>query len=406
MLKFVSTNRNVSSALIQDCLNALGRFNSRTDIGFAHLPSRDELWEQSMKWGRHLAAEAETLILIGIGGSSLGPQFLADVAFSKKQVFVADNVDPWQFSKITSQVHNWEKTWFVVVSKSGSTLETLFTTDLFIQHLKERGLELSSRCVVITEPRENSLSKWADEKGVPTLDLPLDVGGRFSILSPVGMLLAEALGLDTRQIREGAAEACLDKNAIAQMAAEAISSFERQEWITFVWTYSSSLKYFGAWFSQLWAESLGKKLDRAGQPAPRVSSPFYAVGTCDQHSVFQQVMEGARDKWVIQIRVESCESGGSVNPKSEFSELSWLRGPTRLGQVLAAEAEGTYQALASENVSIRVLNLKDLGPRSVGYLLMFWQLVVACIGEQLGIDAFNQPGVELGKRLAKDILKK
>lgn len=406
MLKFVSTNRDVSSDLVRDCLLALGRFNSRTDIGFAQLPLRDELWEQSMKWGRHLAAEAETLILIGIGGSSLGPQFLADVAFSKKQVFVADNVDPWQFSKITSQVRNWEKTWFVVVSKSGSTLETLFTTDLFIQHLKERGLELSSRCLVITEPRENSLSNWADEKGVPTLDLPLDVGGRFSILSPVGMLVAEALGLDTRQIREGAAEACADHQAIAQMAAEAISSFDRQEWITFVWTYSSALKYFGAWFSQLWAESLGKKLDSVGQPAPRVSSPFYAVGTCDQHSVFQQVMEGARDKWVLQIRVESCENGGPLSSKSEFSELNWLKGPTRLGQVLAAEAEGTCQALVSEDVSIRVMKLKDLGPKSVGYLLMFWQIVVACIGEQLSINAFNQPGVELGKRLAKEILKK
>ena len=404
MLKALKTNRPVTPENLTKAHAGLEKFLSREDIGFKDLPLRDSLWSESARLGRALSAKASDIVLIGIGGSSLGPQFLAELSDSKIDVHFADNVDPWQFKKICSRIKDWSKCHFLLISKSGSTLETLVTADLFDQELQKHGLSLSKQSIVITEPRSNSLRQWAETFGVETLEIPIDVGGRFSILSPVGMLLASALGFSLDDVRDGAKQALYDRQLVAQVSAQALDSFEREEWITFMWSYSSSLRYFGLWFQQLWAESLAKKVDRQNKPALRVSTPVAAIGTCDQHSLLQQVMEGAKDKWVVQIRVHDCESQGPELKQSQFSALNWL-GPISLGKVLAAEAEATIEGLKNNGISVQTLELQDLGPKSIGYLLMFWQLVVACVGETIDVNTFDQPGVELGKRLAKEILQ-
>jgi len=404
MLTFKDTNRNLAPETMTKCQGALEKFLARPDIGFKDLPNRDRLWSESQRIGSDLRARATDIVLIGIGGSSLGPQLLADLADTSIRVHFADNVDPWQFQKISRQISNWSKCHFLIISKSGTTLETLVTADLFAAELQKRNLDLARQSVVITEPRQNSLREWAEKNKVETLEIPIDVGGRFSILSPVGLCLASAIGMSLDEIREGARQAIADREKVARTAAEALESFKREEWITFLWSYSSGLRFFGLWFQQLWAESLAKATDRHAKPGPRVSTPVPAIGTCDQHSLLQQVMEGTKDKWVVQLRVKSCEAQGPTDSQSRFSALSWMK-PARLGQILAAEAEATYKALHENKVSLRAMELEDLGPKSVGYLLMHWQLVVACLGEALEIDAFDQPGVELGKRLAKDILK-
>ena len=404
MLKLKKTNRSANPAHTEKTRLALQKFLARPEIGFKDLPFREPLWTHAAKVGRQLGAKATDIVLIGIGGSSLGPQLIAELSESPIKVHFADNVDPWQFQKICQAISNWEHCYFLLISKSGSTLETLFTAGLFEQELQKKNLKLSQHSVAITELRPNSLKQWADAHSVEVLEVPVDVGGRFSILSPVGMVLAEALGFSTDQIREGARLALEAKNEIAQISAEALTSFDRQEWITFLWNYSSGLRYFGLWFQQLWAESLAKTVDFHQRPAPRVSTPVAAIGTCDQHSLLQQVMEGAKDKWVMQIRVATCESQGPVLKKAPFTALEGFDS-LPLGKVLAAEAEATAQALSQSEVSLRTFELQDLGPKSIGYLLMFWQLVVACVGESLELNAFDQPGVELGKRLAKDILR-
>jgi glucose-6-phosphate isomerase len=404
MLTLQENNRPASTENIRQAKAALEKFMARSDIGFKDLPFRAPLWAESARLGRWLSAQASDLVLIGIGGSSLGPQLLADLSDSRLRVHFADNVDPWQFEKISRSIGDWSKCYFLVISKSGSTLETLSTADLFQAELQKRNLNFAKQCVVVTEPRPNSLREWAQKQGVETLEIPVDVGGRFSILSPVGMALAAALGLSLDDLREGARLALEDRDKVATVAAEALESFRRDEWITFLWSYSSGLRYFGLWFQQLWAESLAKKVDRQGKPGPRVSTPMPAIGTCDQHSLLQQVMEGAKDKWVVQIRVKECESGGPSLRQSSFSALSWMK-TLKFGDILAAEAQATAQALRESGLSVRTMELSDLGPKSIGHLLMFWQLVVACIGEAIDIDAFDQPGVELGKRLAKEILK-
>ncbi len=405
MLTLKESTHPLSPETLHRTKLALEKFLVRPEIGFKDLPFRDSLWSESARIGKSLSQKASDIVLIGIGGSSLGPQLLADLAEdSKVRVHFADNVDPWQFKKICKSISNWNQTYFLIISKSGTTLETLTTADLFAEELQKRNLELARQSIVITEPRANSLREWAEKNKVETLEIPIDVGGRFSILSPVGLALAASLNFSIDDMRAGAKLALSDQDKVAQVSAEALESFKREEWVTFVWSYSSGLRYFGLWFQQLWAESLAKETDRHAKRGPRVSTPLPAIGTCDQHSLLQQVMEGHKDKWVVQIRVKENESGGPQLKPSNFSALSWLK-PVTYGKILAAEAEATAQALKQKNVSIRTLELQDLGPKSIGYLLMFWQLVTACVGEALEIDAFDQPGVELGKRLAKDILK-
>lgn len=382
----------------------LEAFLQRKDIGFSDIPNRSQLWNEASALGAKLRGEFHNMVLVGIGGSSLGPRVLADLYQEPQathQLFFCDNVDPWEFDRLFKGLKNLDKTCWVFISKSGSTIETLTSLDFIQQRL---GDQLFSRAAVISENRENPLTAWAKKHAVPTLEIPVDVGGRFSVLSSVGMLPAAFLGVDIARVRKGAAAAISDKQKIIDMAAHALASFERQEWITQFWFYSSGLKNLGAWLQQLWAESLAKATDRKGQPAPRVSTPLSQVGACDQHSVLQQVMEGSRDKFAIFCRVQQVENSGEKLVQSQFKIQDFLAGKT-MGALLAAEAGATQEALSHQGVSTLSLTMSDLSPESLGEIFMFWQLVVASLGECLDINAFDQPGVELGKKLAKESLK-
>ncbi|MCX7979190.1 MAG: glucose-6-phosphate isomerase, partial [Bdellovibrionaceae bacterium] len=240
---------------------------------------------------------------------------------------------------------------------------------------------------------------------IPTLPVPFDVGGRFSVLSPVGMFLAAWSGLDLDKFRRGAEGALTNKITVTEFTAQVLASFSRSEWITLFWFYCSELYSLGLWLQQLWAESLAKATDRRGAPAPRVSTPMCAIGASDQHSILQQVMEGARDKFVVFLRVSEAESEFRKLNAPIFSETQNLRG-RGMGGLLAAEAEATEEALSHSGVSTLVLRTKVLDEQTLGYLFMFFELVVGALGEALDINAFDQPGVELGKRLAKQKMAK
>lgn len=171
-----------------------------------------------------------------------------------------------------------------------------------------------------------------------------------------------------------------------------------------MWSYNSRMKNFGLWFQQLWAESLGKAVKWDGSPAPRVSSPLCAVGASDQHSILQQVMERAKDKFVVFQRFADTEGGTKKILQPQFPETKSLQGRT-MGALLGVEAQSTQETLNHNGVSTLTLSYKALDEESLGYQFMLWELVVAGLGEVLGINAFDQPGVELGKVLAKKKLQ-
>jgi glucose-6-phosphate isomerase len=185
-----------------------------------------------------------------------------------------------------------------------------------------------------------------------------------------------------------------------------ISSFERGEWIAQMWTYSEALGLFGEWWQQLWSESLAKKTTRAGGPAPRVSSPLACLGPRDQHSQVQQLIEGARDKYVFLTRVRTVENGGPSLRPSVFTKMPFHNRNVSLGKIMGAEAQAFEQSLEESGVNYSTLTVESLSERSLGALFMLWQMSIAMTGEVLDIDAFNQPGVELGKKHANQLILK
>jgi glucose-6-phosphate isomerase len=188
------------------------------------------------------------------------------------------------------------------------------------------------------------------------------------------------------------------------LTAQSLKSFEREEWITLFWVYCNRLFTWGLWVQQLWAESLAKKKNRQGQEAPRASTPIALVGANDQHSVLQQVAEGARDKFIWFMRVRESETAGPVLKKSQFANQTYLEGKS-LGALLSAESQATMKALQQNQVQSLCLEVDRLDEATMGALFMILELVVGALGEAFDINAFDQPGVELGKRLALEILK-
>jgi glucose-6-phosphate isomerase len=403
MLEISHSSQRTDEALLKECQNSLKSFMERKEIGFPQLVERIPLWQQSHLRGAEFAAKFQKLVIVGLGGSSLGTRVIAEV-FRSKTLFFIDNVDALEFDSLVEELGGIKDVAWAFISKSGTTIESLCALEFLDRIYQDEGLKLSAHSIVISENKESSLTMWARKNQIPECEIPVDVGGRFSVLSPVGMFPAAFLGLDLEKMRVGAKRALLDTELVTKTMAQVLQSYKREEWITLLWPYNSRLKNFGSWFQQLWAESLGKPVTRAGSPAPRVSTPMWAIGASDQHSILQQVMEGTKDKFVVFVRVEESESGSRRLETSQFKETADLKGRS-MGELLKAEALATQEALNQNGVSTMTLKAKVLDEETLGYMFMFWQLVVAGMGEFLKIDAFNQPGVELGKVLAKQKLK-
>lgn len=404
MLEISQKTHKTDEEKLELSQKALQIFRQRKDIGFPDLPFRIHLWNSSIELAKKMSKKNEKLVVVGIGGSAVGPLAMSEI-FGTQNVLYLDNVDGVQYQRVLSQISDFETTAWVFVSKSGSTIETLCTLENVIQLYKDKNLELSERAVVISENHDNSLVRWAQKEKVPTLEIPKDVGGRYSVLSPVGIFPLAFAGLNVESFRQGALAALKETSLATHVMAQTLQSFERGEWITMFWFYNSHCRWLGVWLQQLWAESLGKAVTKDGGEAPRVSFPVWAIGACDQHSFLQQVMEGARDKFVLFFRFENLEKNTFVVKESNFPETEMLKNKS-MGDLLKAEALATQEALEQNKVSTMTFKTKVLDESTLGFMFMFFQLVVAGLGEILRVNAFDQPGVELGKKLAKAKLSK
>lgn len=405
MIQILDSSFPIDSSQLKKSQEALQQLLSRQDLGFFKVPERAHLWSQSQEKGKELSQKADDLVVVGIGGSSLGPKALYDVLedpCAEKRLHFCDNVDAVEFERMWSRLIDPSRTAWVFISKSGGTIETLVAADLILQRYEKHKWTFNA--TVVSENKSNPLTDWAKAKKLSVLEIPLDVGGRFSVLTPVGMLPMAFLGQSVAEFRDGAQQALKDQQLMSQLIAHFAQSFQRQEWITFFFFYSSSYENFGRWIQQLWAESLAKSVDRKNAAAPRVSTPMWGIGSSDQHSVLQQLMEGAKDKLIVFSRFKNVESPKEKVEKSQFPGQEFFNGLT-MGHLIAAQAQGTRQALNEQKAPTMSLMVEDQSPKSLGYQMMMWQLVVGGLGEYLNINAFDQPGVELGKRLAKSILK-
>jgi glucose-6-phosphate isomerase len=410
MITLSEVTKESNANTIRSCQSRLTTLLNRSDLGFFRLLEREPLFSSSQFRASQIRNHYKKTVVLGIGGSSLGGRAIRDALhFSySSDLHFFENVDSLIFwSKLQelerSILGDFSKVHWLIISKSGNTVETLTQATFLIEYLNEKNFSFSSNCTVISDSGRNPLTNWADENKVPRLEVPGDVGGRFSVLTPVGLLPAALMGADLTKIKEGMSWALKQSSLVAQLAAQTIESFERSEWITNFWSYSDRLTTFGLWIEQLWAESLAKKIDRSGKEAPRVSTPISLTGANDQHSVLQQIMEGKRDKFIWFLRDDETEKFGPRMRKQVFEGQSFLLDKT-MGQLLSAEADATRMALQSSGVQSLTLRVKDLSPETLAALFMIFELTVGVIGEVLNINAYDQPGVELGKIKAKEIL--
>jgi glucose-6-phosphate isomerase len=356
---------------------------------------------------------ATDLVFLGTGGSSLGGQTIAQLAgnavpglgaLRRPRLHFIDNLDPETFGVALDHLP-LATTRFVTISKSGSTGETLMQTIAVLAALKQAKIDPHDHMLGITEPAKaggrNGLRDLLSAQKIPMLDHDPGVGGRFSVLSNVGMLPAAACGLDVVAIREGAAAALapvLEKRAPREVPAAlgAALSIAIGKPITVMLAYADRLERFTRWFVQLWAESLGK--DGKG------STPVAALGPVDQHSQLQLFIGGPRDKLFTVITTATAGRGPRLD--ADLAKLAGEPGfaGKAIGDLIAAQGRATAETLAKNGCPVRTIHIGMLDEASLGELLMHFMLETIIAAHLLGVDAFDQPAVEEGKVLAKKYL--
>jgi glucose-6-phosphate isomerase len=402
----------------QGALDWLGARHADGALPLLRLPERQDDLAAISEAARRLNEGASDIVMLGTGGSSLGGQTLAQLAWyavpgvsalrAGPRPHFIDNLDPLSYESMLAKLP-LASTRFVAISKSGGTAETLMQTIAALSALKQAGLDPRGSFLGLSEParagKRNGLRDLLGKHQVPMLDHDPGVGGRFSVLTNVGLLPAAALGLDVAAIRRGAAAAlapALAKKSPAQVpaalgAALAVALAENKgKSIGVLMAYCDRLERFTHWYVQLWAESLGK--DGKG------TTPVAALGPVDQHSQVQLYIGGPRDKLFTVVTVGSAGLGPRID--GELARLAGEPGFTNktIGDLVAAEGRATAETLANNGCPVRSIHLPQLDEETLGELLMHFMLETIVAAHLLGIDAFDQPAVEEGKVLAKKYL--
>lgn len=392
------------------------------DLGFMGLgdPEQKAQIEAISAQAKTLRAHSDDLIVLGIGGSSLGGQAMLkalgkDNNPKSHRVHFVDNVDPQTLGCLLEKLDP-HKTSVAVISKSGGTLETIAQL-LVVRQWSLDGAtdttENAKRWVCITDPSKGHLRAWAQKRGLALLPIPQNVGGRFSALTAAGLLPAAYAGISIDEILVGGrqmAEHCRGAaSASEDMAAQfALATCLAQNHLgsasLVIMPYSDRLKTMTAWFVQLWAESLGKRLDSSGHEVYAGQTPIAALGATDQHAQLQLFIEGPRDKCIMMIEV--AEHGIRMPIPSDPSDLlhvGFLAGRD-LADVMSAEYRATQSALLAAGVPVLSLALPCIDGHNLGQTMMFFEIATAYAGLYRDVDPFNQPGVEAGKQTALKIL--
>ena len=386
-------------------------------VQFTHLPYLEDTLRKTKTRAEQLREKFDTLVVLGIGGSALGAKAIqqaccgigqADASGKEKpSLYVWDTLDPNYIGACLEKIIP-ERTLFNVVSKSGNTVETMAQFMIVYDFLKSRLGDANFRknIVMTTDPQSGTLRELCKEESFESFEILKGVGGRFSVLSPVGLFPAAFLGVSLEELVEGAIH--MDKrcrledlwtNPAGMLAVVSFlmqKKLQRSQMVVF--NYSESLQATVDWFAQLWAESLGKKQNLKGETVYAGITPITASGPRDQHSQAQLYVEGPRDKFVMLWQQEKFERDVAI-PKiySNKESLSYLGG-NKLSEVLFAEVLATEQTLRENGVPSFKMTTLDTGPYNLGQIFFLMEIATVYEGGLLGVNPYDQPGVELGKQ--------
>lgn len=394
----------------------LAQTRSRGEIGFYDLADETGQIEKIQDMAKRVQSRYENLLVLGIGGSALGMRCLAQALLSPyynslpargrngcPKLYVCDNIDPDYFEPLF-ELLDWKQTCVNVISKSGRTTETMaqffLVKDILVKKFGRDGWR--DHVIVTTDPNTGPLRRIAREENLASLPVPINVGGRFSVLSPVGLLPAACCGININELLEGASdmvrrcsEPNIDNNpAYMNALIHYIFDSERRRNISVMMPYSDGLDKFSDWYSQLFAESLGK--------SGKGPTPVKALGVTDQHSQLQLYMDGPQDKVITIVGVGEFSHGTKL-PRELHEPFEYLSEHSLI-DVIKAEEKATIEALKQAFRPVVTLTLPKLCAYSMGQLFMAYQIQIAYAGMLYGINPFNQPGVELGKKITKEKL--
>ena len=387
-------------------------------LSFLDLPYQKNIATEIIKTANSLKGKFKNFVVVGIGGSALGNiathsalnhpfhNILADQERNGfPRVFVLDNIDPDRFSGLIDIVKP-EETLFNFITKSGTTVETMAQFLIITKRLRGRlGKDYKDHVITTTDGEKGALREITGREGFRSFEIPAGVGGRYSVLTPVGLFSAAMSGVDIEALLGGAMfmdKVCKSDNlwknpALMGAALCFLSHTKKGKNILVMMPYSNALSGVADWFCQLWAESLGKKFSLNNEVVHTGSTPVRAVGVVDQHSQLQLYMEGPYDKVITFLAIKRFSkevyivSGNAVE-----SDLVYLKGHS-LNNVMEAEFEGTRLALTEHNRPNCTITLDELSAFTLGQLFYLFELQTAYAGKFYNVNAFDQPGVEAGK---------
>jgi glucose-6-phosphate isomerase len=391
-------------------LTGLRRAHSDGSMELLRVPAwRDDL-ARMRDVAQTFCKDTSEIAVLGIGGSSLGGQALAPLRAADAKgprVSFIDNPDPFTFDAALKRF-DLKTTRFVLISKSGGTAEPLALALAAADAIDRAGgaKYLKYHFVAITEPKPNPLRKFAEDMGCSIIDHPRGVGGRFSVLTAVGMFPAIAMGLDADAIRAGAESVCsaalsgASASAVAPASGAALHhalATEGKMRETVLWSYADRLSVLSDWWRQLWGESLGKN--------GKGSTPVAVTGPVDQHSQLQLFLDGPGGALFTVLSADTKGQGAEIpRARADALGLSYLAG-RRIGDLVEAEMRATAETLAKRGRPVRRMHVAKIDERALGALFMHFMLETILMGRLMEVDPFDQPAVEEGKVLARTYLE-
>ncbi len=368
----------------------------------------------------------QNFVVVGIGGSALGIQAIQGALLplgwnslnSEKRnqhprLFVLDNVDP-EYTTSILETLDLSETVFNVISKSGSTAETMANYMVVRGLLESHRIDPKSHIIFTTDPNEGALRKISIDEEIPSLEIPSNVGGRFSVLTPVGLMSSAITGIDIESLISGAKESISSflsqddtlKNPVLFNAAVHYLYSKMGKRISVMMSYSNALYTLADWYRQLWAESLGKERTLTGEVINAGQTPVKALGTIDQHSQVQLYMEGPNDKIITFLKVNKFRKKITI-PKihGDRKEFSYLGGAD-MSELINIEQEATALALLEKGRPNLTVIFDEINAFEVGRFFGYYESLVTAMGYLYGINTFDQPGVELGKLNTYALMKK
>lgn len=360
------------------------------------------------------------VVVIGIGGSSLGAKAVYDalrgtsdtlVAASSVRLLFLETLDAGHLDTVTALLQGAavpEEVAVVIISKSGTTTETVANAAILFQRLSEKFPSLPARSAVVTD-EGSPLYALAREKGIATLTLPAQVGGRFSVFSAAGLLPLSLAGVNLEELRRGAAEvvaAALSDNETFCEESAVVLAHAHDSGIKMhdLFLFAPELESLGKWYRQLLAESIGKEREIAGAVAHIGLTPTVSIGTTDLHSVAQLTFAGPREKVTTFVHVNGIATSDHVGAGSLFASLVPMLAERSLSEILEATLRGVQQAYLTRELPFMTCDLEGVSPHELGAFMQYSMLQVMYLGKLLGVNTFDQPAVEAYKEKTRNLL--